>query len=76
MTVVQIIAGHTVPYSRNNYMLSGFEDGEYYDVPPHVARGMVARGWARLSQPPAEAVQPPPHPEPAKAEDDKARKRK
>ena len=73
MPVIQIIAGHSVPYSKNNYLLSEFEDQELYEVPPHVARGMVERGWAKLSTiaPPVSATQPrqPSEPEPAKADD-------
>jgi|GEM_PF-2347276 len=87
VVVVQIIAGQTVPYSKNNHQLSGFHDQHYYEVPEHVASGMLRRGWAKLSQPPAD-VQPhrkeeatvqagPAKTESAKPEDDdKHKKRK
>jgi len=49
MQLVQIIAGHAVRYSTNNGLtLSEFDDGVLYEVPDHVARGMLARNWARI----------------------------
>lgn len=47
--VVQIIAGKSVPYSLNNIDVLEFDDGEFYQVPDHVANGMIARNWARLA---------------------------
>lgn len=50
--VIEIIAGHPVRYSLNNGIaMSEFDDGELYDVPPHAANGMMARGWAKLPSP-------------------------
>ena len=80
-TVVQITAGHPVRFSKDNgCTMTLYEDREWYEVPAHVARGMVARGWAKLQSPPAEA-QPrqPSEPEPetnAKGEDDKHKRRR
>jgi len=49
MQLVQITAGHAVRYSMNNGLtLSEFDDGVLYEVPDHVARGMLARNWARI----------------------------
>jgi hypothetical protein len=47
--VVQIIAGKSVPYSLNHIDVLEFDDGEFYQVPDHVADGMIARSWARLA---------------------------
>jgi len=50
--VIQIIAGHSVRFSMNNGIsTSEFDDAEFYQVPPHVASGMVARGWAKIVSP-------------------------
>lgn len=52
--VVRIIADQPVRYSLNNgYSMTQYEPGVTYQVPPFVAYGMVARGWAELI-PPAE----------------------
>lgn len=49
MPIVQITAGHPVRYSTNNgFTMTEFDHGELYDVPVHVARGMLERNWARL----------------------------
>lgn len=47
--VVQIIAGKSVPYSTNNINVLEFDDGQFYEVPDHVADGMISRKWARLA---------------------------
>ena len=47
--VVQITAGKTVPYSLNHIDVLEFDDGEFYQVPDHVADGMISRKWARLA---------------------------
>jgi len=79
--VIQITAGHAVRYSNDNGVtMTEYEDQEWYEVRPHVARGMVARGWAKLKSPPAVA-QPhqPAAPEPAakhESDDDKHKKRR
>lgn len=59
MPIVQI-TGQGVAYCKNNFLMSEFVDQEFYEVPPHVAAGMVRRGWAKLSPqlPPAAATQP------------------
>lgn len=62
MTVVRIIAGFPVLYSYDNgHTMTEHDDGEYYDVPPHVADGMLARGWAQLVQPPPDGQPHQPH---------------
>jgi len=75
-TVVQITAKE-VKYSLNNFLLSEFEENELYEVPSHVADGMVKRGWAKLSAPssPPEAQprQPSEPKEEATKPDDKKR---
>jgi len=76
MPVVQI-TGQGVKYSKNNYLLSEFDDNELYEVPPHVARGMVERGWAKLSSqvPPATTTTQPRQPSEAEpAKDDKPKR--
>lgn len=47
--VVQIIAGKSVPYSLNNVNVLEFDDKQFYEVPDHVADGMIARKWAKLA---------------------------
>lgn len=37
--------------SDNGYTFMEYDDGQYYDVPPFVAAGMFARGWAQLVPP-------------------------
>jgi hypothetical protein len=67
--VIKITAGESVRYSKNNGItMSEFDDNEFYEVPQHVARGMLARGWAKLvnlggpgGQP---GEEPPPAPKP------------
>jgi len=59
-SVIEITAGHPVKYSMNNIVMSEFDDHELYEVPPHVARGMEARGWAKLSSPSPPPAQPQP----------------
>jgi len=69
-TVIQI-TGKEVKYSLNNYVLSEFEDQQLYEVPPHAARGMVERGWAKLASPdspPRTTATQPRQPEEAKEE--------
>jgi hypothetical protein len=46
MTVVKFVSDQPRQYSINNNNPLEFTPGEYYDVPPHVARGMFKRGWA------------------------------
>jgi hypothetical protein len=82
MPVVQIIAGHSVLYSSNNgFTMTEYDDQEFYEVPPHVASGMMVRGWARVIVPPyAPAQSPPPEaapepPEPPKDEPERTKKR-
>jgi len=58
--VIEITAGHMVKYSMNNIVSSEFDDRELYEVPDHVARGMVAHGWAKLSFPSPSPAQPQP----------------
>ena len=70
--IIQIIAGQTVRYSRTNGInTSEFEDGGIYEVPDHVARGMIERHWAKLANPnggqphdPEPPKPPPPQPAP------------
>lgn len=66
--IVQIIAGESVLYSLNNGItMLEFDDGEFYDVPDHVAKGMIARNWAKLATSPGgdpEHQPPPPAPPP------------
>src|SRR5262249_55190058 len=65
MPIVQITAGHSVKYSTTNGLrMTEFDDGEFYEVPAHVANGMVARGWARLANPPGGADTDKPAPPP------------
>jgi len=70
--VIEITAGHVVEYSMNNIVLSEFEPHELYEVPDHVARGMVAHGWAKLSFPSPSPAQP----QPSSDRDEPPKKRK
>ena len=65
-SIIEITAGHPVKYSMNNIVMSEFDDRELYEVPDHVARGMVAHGWAKLSSPSSSAAQPQPSSDPKK----------
>ena len=72
--VIQIIADEAVHYSTNNGItMLEYDPGELYEVPDHVAKGMIARNWAKLAtggeprgpEPAKEAPPPPPVQEPA-----------
>lgn len=51
MPVVKIIAPEPVRFSSDGFTPVVYDPGEFYDVPPHVARGMMdpARNWARFA---------------------------
>lgn len=66
--VIQIIAGHAVRYTKNNTKEQEYDDGEFYEVPDHVAKGMVKRQWAKVvTEAPGEHEHPgEEHPHPGK----------
>jgi len=57
--VIQITAAEPVVFVPDNVTPTIYQPGEFYEVPAHVARSMLARGVGRLATPQAEAVEEP-----------------
>lgn len=49
MTIIRFISDRPQRYGVNNFQLLEFSPGEFYDVPPAVAQGMIKRKWAQLA---------------------------
>src|SRR5262245_26049907 len=48
MKIVQITSAKPVRYSTDGRNVQEFAPGQLYEVPDHVADGMVRRNWAKL----------------------------
>lgn len=46
--IVQIIAGHSIELFPDGVTRTAYDDGQLYDVRPHIADSMIVRGWAKL----------------------------
>lgn len=51
MPIVQITAGHSVELFPDGVTRTVYDNGELYDVKPHIAESMILRGWAKVFVP-------------------------
>jgi len=48
MPIVRMLQGPVRYSSTNGINTTEYDKDKFYEVPPHVASGMVARGWAEV----------------------------
>lgn len=49
MPVIKFISDKPRQYALYNHLIREFTPGEFYEVPPSVADGMIKRKWAQLA---------------------------